>query len=102
VTIWMIVMICVGCAAALAGLVFMGLSVFRLIRAAGAAGQTASAHVHKLMTGAQTLGPQVTELQRKGLAVLEGIERVTASTNRLSYLRRQLEQPYEAITSLKK
>jgi hypothetical protein len=101
-TIWMIVMICVGCAVGLAGLAFLALSVLPLVKAASAAGQAASAHVQKLVRQGQALGPQVAELQGKLVPMLEGIERLTASANRLNYLKQQLQQPFQSVTGLKK
>jgi len=81
-TIIMIVMICVGCALAMAGLAFLGYRAFGLMKAAKQAGVSSRTQVQEVMGRAQRLAPRLRELEAKQKAVAEKLASFSATTGK--------------------
>lgn len=72
----MVVLICVGCALAIAGLATAAYYFWRLMKTARAAGISSRAHLQQLVGRAARLGPRLRELEVKQRAVAEGLSRL--------------------------
>ena len=78
-TLIMVVLICVGCALGLAGLVAMGFQAVSLLRTARKAGVSSKARLQEIAGRAQRLGPRLRELETKQKAVAEALTRLSAT-----------------------
>ncbi|HEY5528539.1 MAG TPA: hypothetical protein VIL51_03695 [Thermoleophilia bacterium] len=97
----MIVMICVGCALALAGLIYLALRAVALVRAAKKAGNTASTQVQALVRGGRQLAPKLQELQRKQKEMADELARLSATTSDLRLLQDELSRATSFVTRIK-
>lgn len=100
-TILMVIMICVGLAAALAGLIYL---VIRGVKLAGTAKHIvddATPQVQSVTRRVEELTPrlEVTAAKQKELA--ERLQALSAANERLNYLREQLEGATYGIFKLK-
>jgi hypothetical protein len=82
-TIIMVVFICVGSAAGLAGLAVAGYRAHRLYMATMVAGISSRAHLQLVMGRAARLEPRVRELQVKQKAVAEKITDLSTTAQEL-------------------
>lgn len=88
----MIVLICVGCALLIAGLVVAGLQIYRLSRAARKAGLASKNDVQEVTRRVREIEVRVREVQKKQEVVAERLKRLSATTNQLAYLKRELDR----------
>jgi hypothetical protein len=97
----MIVMICVGCAMALAGLVYLAVRAIGLTRAAKKAGTATSVQVQVLVRNGRLLAPRLQELQRKQRVVADELQRLSATTRDLRFLRDEMNRVTGFVTRIK-
>jgi hypothetical protein len=81
-TLIMVVLICVGCAVGLAGLIAVGFHAIVLVRAARQAGVASRTHMQEVMGRARRLAPRFRELETKQKAVAEAIARLSTTADR--------------------
>ena len=80
-TLIMVVLICVGCALGLAGLIAAGFQAIVLLRAARRAGVSSRTRLQEVVGRAQRLAPRFRELETKQKAVAEAINRLSATAH---------------------
>jgi hypothetical protein len=97
----MIVMICVGCAPALAGLIYLAVRAISLIRIAKKAGVALSTQVQALLRGGRLLAPRIQELQQKQMGMADQLQRVSAATNDFLVLRDEVTKVTSFVTHIK-
>ncbi|MBN1631327.1 MAG: hypothetical protein JW990_16310 [Thermoleophilia bacterium] len=100
-TIVMICLICVGCAIGIAGLAIAGLHGYRLLKAARKAGISSRQDLQDVIREARELGPRVRETQERYKVVAERIQNLSATTERLKYLREELGRATDPLSGLK-
>ena len=100
-TLIMVVLICVGGALIIAGLIYVAIAVVRLAKAARKAGIDSMDKVRILMRKVQGLGPRVAEMQRKEEALAKTLSSLSASTSKLTYLRDEFDRATGNMTHLK-
>ena len=81
-TLIMVVLICVGCALGLAGLVSLGIQALVLLKTARTAGVPSRARLQEIVGRAERLAPRFKELDKKQKAVAEAIARLQATAHR--------------------
>jgi hypothetical protein len=81
-TIIMVVLICLGCGLALAGLAVMGYRMRKLKKVAGEAGVSSRAQLQEVMGRARRLEPRFRELAVRQKAVAEKLERLSATARK--------------------
>jgi predicted nuclease with TOPRIM domain len=87
-----IILICVGCALILAGLVFLGVRLYALIKAARKAGIRNSSDVQEIIARVQRLEPRFRELEKNQAALAESLQRLSAEAALLNYLKEELDR----------
>ncbi len=97
----MIIMICVGCAMGLTGLVYLAIRALVLARAAKKAGSATTAQVQGLVRGGRLLVPRLQELQRKQKVMADQLQRLSATTEDLRLLRDELNRATGFVTHIK-
>jgi hypothetical protein len=97
-----IILICIGCALILAGLVYLALKIVGLIRAARKVGLNSLTDVQLVMRKVQGLEPRFRALERNQVALTDSLQRLSAETGKLSYLKEELDKATGHITSIKK
>jgi hypothetical protein len=97
-----IILICIGCALILAGLVYLAIKVIGLIRAARKAGINSMADVQIVVRKAQGLEPRFRELEKNQAVLTESLQKLAAETSALTYLRDELDKATGHIRSVKK
>ncbi len=97
----MVVLICVGCALGIAGLVFAGLGARTLIIAARKAGVDSAQELAVVMRKIQDLPGRLRELQRKQAVVAERLKSLSATTGKLRYLGDELDRATGGLSHLK-
>jgi Flp pilus assembly protein TadG len=100
-TLIMIIMICIGCALILAGLVYLAVRAIGLAKTAKSAGEAAFAQARALVRGGQQLAPKLQELQRKQKLVADQLKRLSATTRDLQLLRDELSRATDFVTHIK-
>jgi type VI protein secretion system component VasK len=100
-TIIMIVLICIGCALLLTGLVFLAVSALGLVKAGRRAGISSKDQVQEVIRRSQALAPKVRELATKQKAVAETLRSVSATTNELNYLKDEIDRTTGHLSGLK-
>ncbi len=100
-TLVMIIMICVGCALILGGLGVLGHRAYRLAKAARNTGLNSRDDIQLVIRRGQNLGSKFNEMQTKQKIVAERLESLSATTERLSYLKDQLDQATGHLSKLK-
>ena len=80
-TLIMVVLICVGCALGLAGLIAAGFQAIVLLRTARRAGVSSRTHLQEVMGRARRLAPRFRELETKQKAVAEAIARLSTTAD---------------------
>ncbi len=96
-----IILICVGCALILGGLVYLGLKVAALIKAARKVGINNVADIQEVVGRVQRLEPRFRELEKNQAALAESLQRLSAETAALNYLREELDRATGHLSSLK-
>ena len=97
----MIIMICVGCALFIAGLVVVAIQAARLVKAARASGINSLDEAKDVARRVQALGPRMEETSRRAKATAERLESLSAATGRLNYLYEQFDETVGFIFRLK-
>ncbi len=100
-TIIMIVLICLGCVLAIAGVAVLGHYAFRLVKAAKKIGITSKDELEDVIRRARALAPRVRELQKKQKVVAERLESLSATTSRLNYLKDEIDRSTGHLSQLK-
>jgi predicted nuclease with TOPRIM domain len=96
-----IILICVGCALMLGGLVFAGLKAVALMKAAQKAGINNMTDVQEVIGRVQRLEPRFRDLEKNQAALAESLQRLSAETEALNYLREELSRATGNLSSLK-
>jgi hypothetical protein len=96
-----IILICVGCALMLGGLVYTGLKAVALIKAARKVGINNMADVQEVIGRVQRLEPRFRELEKNQAALAESLQRLSEETETLNYLRKELDRATGSLSSLK-
>jgi hypothetical protein len=81
-TIIMVVFVCLGSAAAVAGLAFVAYWALKLRSTARAAGISSRAHLQQVMGRAARLAPRVSALQTKQKTVADKLSGLSATARR--------------------
>ena len=97
----MIVMICVGCAAIIAGLAVLGIQAFRLAKTARRAGLASIGQVQAVIRRGEQLVPRIAEFGEKQKELAERLENLSATSRQLSYLKDSLDEATGHVSSLK-
>jgi len=97
----MIIMICVGCALGIGGLAVLAYRAIRLIKAARAAGVDSMDEIQIVIRRARALEPKLREFDTKQKAVAERLERLSATTGQLTYLKDQFDRATGGLTKIK-
>ena len=97
-----IILICIGCALILAGLVFLVVKIVQLIRAARKVGITSVTDVQIVVRKVQGLEPRFRQLEKNQAALTGSLQKLSAEASALSYLKEELEKATGHITSIKK
>jgi predicted nuclease with TOPRIM domain len=97
-----IIMICVGCALIVGGAAFLVVKLVRLIKAARKVGITSTKDVQELVGRVQRLEPRFRELEKNQAALTESLQRLSAETARLNYLKEELDRATGYFSTLKK
>ena len=100
-TIIMVVLICVGVALMLAGLVYVAIAGVKLAKAARKAGVNSMDEVRIIMRKVQGIGPRVREMNERQQVLAERLQNLSASTAKLNYLRDEFDRATGGITHLK-
>ena len=88
----MIIMICVGCALIIAGLVVLAVQARRLQKAAQAAGISSMDQVREVARRVQELPPRIEETSLKAKAAAERLQSLSAATDKLNYLKKEFDE----------
>jgi hypothetical protein len=97
----MIVMICVGCVLAIAGLVVAAVRAGRLVKAAQAAGIRSKDDVQEVVRRVQELTPRIEETSRRAKATSDRLQSLSVATEKLSYLKKEFDEATWIFTRLK-
>ena len=97
----MVVLICVGVALALAGLIYVAITGLRLVKAAQKAGVASMDEIRIVMRKVEGLGPRMKEFNEKQKVMSERFQDLSASTSKLNYLKDELDRATGGITHLK-
>jgi hypothetical protein len=100
-TIIMVVLICVGVALMLAGLIYVAIAGGRLAKAAREAGIASVDEVRIVMRKVEGLAPRLRDLKQKQEVVAERLEDLSATTSKLNYLKDEFERATAHMTHLK-
>jgi|WetSurMetagenome_2_1015567.scaffolds.fasta_scaffold48624_3 hypothetical protein len=100
-TIIMVVLICVGVALIIAGLVYVAITGARLAKAARKAGVNSMDDVRIIMRKAEGLAPRVREITEKQRMLAERMRSLSASAAKLNYLKSEFDRATGGITHLK-
>lgn len=100
-TIIMIVLICVGCALLIAGLMAVGLPAYRLSKAARKAGIASKADVEEVRRRIRAVEIRAREVQKRQEVVAEGLRRLSATTDQLAYLKAEYDRSVGRLFRLK-
>ena len=100
-TLIMVILICVGVALGLAGVVYAAIAGGRLVKAARKAGIASMDDVRIVLRKAEALGPRLREMQKKQKIVAERLQHLSATTSDLGYLKDEFDRATGNITHLK-
>jgi hypothetical protein len=96
-----IVLICVGCALGLAGLVVLVVTMVGLLRAAQKAGISNMADVREVTARVQRLEPRFRELEKRQAILAESLQRLATEAGSLNYLKKELDRATGRVSNLK-
>ena len=97
----MIVMICVGCAAIIAGLAALGIQAYRLAKNARRAGLASIGQAQAVVRRGEQLVPRIQEFGEKQKELAERLEHLSATSRQLNYLKDSLDDATGHLSSLK-
>jgi len=97
----MIIMICVGCALGIAGLIVAAVRASRLVKAAKAAGINSMEDMREVTRRAQELAPRIEETSRRAKASADGLQNLSVATEKLSYLKKEFDEATGVFNRLK-
>jgi hypothetical protein len=97
----MIVLICLGCAAIVAGLALLVYRAIQVIRVARAAGKAASLPLQLVIRKAGQLQTRMEGMAESQKEMAERLERLSATSRQLNYLKESVDEAIGHITSLK-
>jgi hypothetical protein len=97
-----IILICIGCALILAGLIYLAVAVIRLLKAARKVGLNNMTDLQIVMRKVQGLEPRFQELERNQAVLAESLQRLAGKASKLGYLKDELDKATGHITSIKK
>lgn len=100
-TIIMIVLICLGCALFLAGLIVLAIKAVGLLKAARQAGISSADHVREVMRRSQDIAPKARALATKQQVVAETLKSVSATTDELGSLKDEIDRATGHLSGLK-
>lgn len=100
-TIIMVVLICVGVALMLAGLIYTAVAGVRLVKAAKKAGINSMDEVRIVIRKVEGLAPRVREITEKQHIVAERLQDLSDSTSKLNYLKDELDRATGHLSHLK-
>ena len=96
-----IIMICVGCALIVAGLVYLVIKAVALIKAARKVGINNMADVQEVIGRVQRLEPRFRELAKNQATLAESLQKISAEAATLNYLKEELNRATGNLSSLK-
>ncbi len=96
------ILIGIGCALILAGLIYLALAVIRLIKAARKAGINSMTDVQIIMRKVQNLEPRFRELERHQEVLADSMQKLASEASKLNFLKDELDKATGHITSVKK
>jgi hypothetical protein len=96
-----IILICVGCALILGGLVFIAVKAVALVKAARKVGINNTADLQEVIGRVQRLEPRFRELEKNQAALTESLQRLSAEAEVLNYLREELDRAAGGLSGLK-
>ena len=97
-----IILICIGCALILGGLIYLAVAVVRLLKAARKVGLNNMTDVQIVMRKVQGLEPRFERLERNQAIIAESLQKVTAETSKLGYLKDELDKATGHISTIKR
>jgi hypothetical protein len=97
-----IILICIGCALIIAGLVYVGIMIWRLIKAARKAGIDSMTDVQIVVRKVQGLEPRLRRLEQNQVAITDSLQKLSLETGAIGYLKEELDKATGHIGSLKK
>lgn len=97
----MVIMICIGCAAGLAGLGVLIYRVIVLAKTAKYTSATVGTRAQTIARQAQELTPRLESMSAKQKEVAERLEDLSATTAKLNYLRDELDAVTGRVFKLK-
>jgi hypothetical protein len=100
-TLIMVILICVGVALGLAGIVYVGLAGLRLLKAARKAGIGSMDEVRIVLRKVDSIGPRLREVEKKQQVIAERLNHVSATASDLRYLKNEFDRATGHITHLK-
>jgi predicted nucleic acid-binding Zn-ribbon protein len=100
-TLIMVVLICVGCALLIAGLVALAISAFGTIKAARKVGINSKADVQEVVQRIRALESKVREMREKQAVVAERLSSLSATLNNLRYLKDEIDRATGYLSKLK-
>jgi predicted nuclease with TOPRIM domain len=100
-TVIMIIMICLGCAAALGGLAMVAVRGFGTVKTAQRMGVEALPQIRDLNRKVQELAPRLEQMASRQKEVAERLESLSATAAKLDYLRDELDAATGHVSSLK-
>ena len=100
-TLIMVILICVGVALGLAGVIYVAVTGLRLMKAARKAGIDSMDKVRIVTRKVEGLGPRLAEMQSRQQALAERMKDLSASASKLNYLKDELDRATGNLTHLK-
>jgi hypothetical protein len=97
-----IILICIGCALILAGLVFLAVKIVGLVKAARKVGINSMTDVQIVVRKVQGLEPRFRELEKNQAALTASLQRLADEASTLNYLKDELDRATGHIRSIKK
>ena len=97
-----IILICIGCALILAGLVFLVVKIVVLIRAARKVGINSMTDLQIVVRKVQGLEPRFRELEKNQAALTASLQKLADEASALTYLKDELDRATGHIRSIKK
>jgi len=97
-----IILICVGCALVLAGLVYLVVKAVGLFKAARKVGIDSMTDIQLVIRKVEGLEPRFRRLEENQARLTESLQKLSAEAAALSYLKDQLDKATGHLTSLKK
>jgi hypothetical protein len=96
-----IILICIGCALILAGLIYVIVAVVRLLKGARKVGLNSITDVQIVIRKVQGLEPRFQELERNQAIVAESIQKLADEASKLGYLKDELDKATGHISGIK-